>query len=334
MSGPVDPPSLDSSASRDSYASVDDAFVTTRSSRGQSGDVDTISLPPTDRPLPEPSFHGDSYGHDENNAFYSSRDGDVSARITMPFVETPTDGAVVAFPAVPGVPLPSAYSITIEPSRRVARVDGGVQAGGTEYPARRASLADQRLISDDTPADDAPQHSTYDQHYSEGYEYNYGYTGDGYTTYETGQEYEAGLIPAGDSDEVPDIFSLSRHGKVEEVKALLERGVPVNLRDPYGNTILAIACQNGRKRIAKLALRKGADINARNVSVCRNKWCPPRVAVHFFRLVCSQHRGNTPLHFCYQYGYGESLGEYLLEKGADDSIRNEDGLLCYDLAPR
>ena len=33
-------------------------------------------------------------------------------------------------------------------------------------------------------------------------------------------------------------------------------------RDERGNTLLLVAAQNGLKRIAKMLLRKGADINA------------------------------------------------------------------------
>jgi ankyrin repeat protein len=75
----------------------------------------------------------------------------------------------------------------------------------------------------------------------------------------------------------------------------------MNVRDEYGNTILVIACQNGNKRIAKAVLRRGADINARN------------------------YKGNTPLHYCYTYGYGNTLGLYLIQKGADHSIKNNAG---------
>ena len=65
---------------------------------------------------------------------------------------------------------------------------------------------------------------------------------------------------------VDDIFSLARHSRFDAVHDLLLRGVPANVCDQNGNTLLSIACQNGNKRIAKLALRYGADINAVNVS--------------------------------------------------------------------
>ncbi len=79
-----------------------------------------------------------------------------------------------------------------------------------------------------------------------------------------------------DEEDIDDIFRFARHGRVEEIEKLLEKGVPIDVRDVYGNTLLTIACQNGNKRVAKAVLRRGADINARNF------------------------KGNTPLHYCYQ----------------------------------
>ena len=59
------------------------------------------------------------------------------------------------------------------------------------------------------------------------------------------------------------------------------------------------------QRILKLLLRHNADINATNNS------------------------GNTVLHYCFSYG-NEDLANYLIDKGADDSIVNIDGLTCYE----
>mmetsp|Transcript_6042 Transcript_6042/g.12241 ORF Transcript_6042/g.12241 Transcript_6042/m.12241 type:complete len:223 (-) Transcript_6042:159-827(-) len=104
--------------------------------------------------------------------------------------------------------------------------------------------------------------------------------------------------------EFEKIFSKTRHGRHKEVEALLAEGAPVDGQDPYGNTVLHTACQNGNKRIVKACLRRGCDTNAQNI------------------------RGHTPLHFCFAYGYAE-LGGYLMEKGgADESIRNHFGLTC------
>lgn len=120
--------------------------------------------------------------------------------------------------------------------------------------------------------------------------------------FEPEEEEEALAFMEGVSErDVEDIFSYARHGRVEGIERLLDRGIPLNVRDEFGNTILLIACQNGNKRIAKAVLRRGADINARN------------------------HKGNTPLHYCYTYGYGDTLGQYLIQKGADYTIRNNAG---------
>lgn len=91
-------------------------------------------------------------------------------------------------------------------------------------------------------------------------------------------------------EDIENLFSYARHGRCEEIDRQLDQGIPVDIRDEYGNTLLIIACQNGNKRVAKAVLRRGASLNVRN------------------------HKGNTPLHYCYQYGYGETLGQYLISK--------------------
>ena len=66
-----------------------------------------------------------------------------------------------------------------------------------------------------------------------------------------------------------------------------------------------VAAQNGNKRISKLALRRGANINEVNL------------------------QGQTVLHYCFAYGF-EDLATYFLSKGSDDSLMNVDGLTCYE----
>ena len=108
-----------------------------------------------------------------------------------------------------------------------------------------------------------------------------------------------------------------------KVERLLDRGVPVNVRDSFGNTVLCVvrrrlvrpifrgiesfcplfssvtaalrapftslltsqACQNGLKRIAKTCLRRGADINAKNykVRICTHD--DPKNVLLSFRLI-------------------------------------------------
>ena len=94
-----------------------------------------------------------------------------------------------------------------------------------------------------------------------------------------------------------DIFSLARHGRFEELESLFLKGVDPDSKDQFGNTILIVGAQNGNKRIVKLALRYGSQINMFNIM------------------------GNTALHFCNEYNYSQ-LSKYLLSKGALPNIKN------------
>jgi hypothetical protein len=110
------------------------------------------------------------------------------------------------------------------------------------------------------------------------------------------------------AEEFKRLCSLCRHGKFVEVEQMLNRpdwNVPVNHQDPRGNCLLHIAAQNGNRRLVKLCLRRGADINIQNLN------------------------GQTPLHFAFGFGFSD-VGEYLVMKGGDDTIRNRDGLTCYE----
>lgn len=46
-----------------------------------------------------------------------------------------------------------------------------------------------------------------------------------------------------------NIFSLARHGRAGEIEEMLLRGHPVDSKDESGNSILAIGCQNGNKKV-------------------------------------------------------------------------------------
>lgn len=109
------------------------------------------------------------------------------------------------------------------------------------------------------------------------------------------------------ADMVTSAFRLVKSNKFGELEDLLLEGeVDVNMdRDEQGNTLLLAAAQNGLKRIAKLLLRKGADINAVNLN------------------------GNGVLHYCFAYKFKE-LAEYFKSKGADDTLLNVAGLTCYE----
>lgn len=66
-----------------------------------------------------------------------------------------------------------------------------------------------------------------------------------------------------------------------------------------------VAAQNGHKAVIKALLRRGANIDTQNK------------------------KGHTPLHFCFTYGFTD-LGNYLIAKGANDTLTNLAGLTCYE----
>jgi len=106
--------------------------------------------------------------------------------------------------------------------------------------------------------------------------------------------------------DLPTLFSRVRHGRYGDVLKELSLGVPPDTTDTHGNTLLLVACQNGRKKIAKCCLRYNANIDVQNRA------------------------GNSALHFCFMYGH-LALFDYLLEKGANDRLLNGDGKACYEV---
>merc|ERR1711924_198581 len=65
-------------------------------------------------------------------------------------------------------------------------------------------------------------------------------------------------------DRVEAVLSKARNGRHEEGDAALNNSFPVDSRDRLGNTLLMVCAQNGNKKMAKLVLRHGADMNAQN----------------------------------------------------------------------
>lgn len=102
-----------------------------------------------------------------------------------------------------------------------------------------------------------------------------------------------------------DVFSLARHGHIQELRAVLEHGVDPNSKDKQGNTVLIVGAQNGNKAVCKLCLRHGALINMTNCV------------------------GNSALHFAVEFGY-KKLSYYLVQKGANPHIKNIYGFFAKD----
>lgn len=80
---------------------------------------------------------------------------------------------------------------------------------------------------------------------------------------------------AREATQLENLFSLCRNGKYTEIEEFLlspDNNLEIDARDSIGNTLLLVAAQNGNKRISKLALRRGADINVQNVRKLKSLW--------------------------------------------------------------
>jgi len=71
-----------------------------------------------------------------------------------------------------------------------------------------------------------------------------------------------------DDDELTEIahfvFDLARTGDDERLAAYLDGGVPVDLTDADGNTLVMLAAYNGRPSTVRLLAERGADVNRAN----------------------------------------------------------------------
>jgi hypothetical protein len=110
----------------------------------------------------------------------------------------------------------------------------------------------------------------------------------------------------GDVPEKDVVFSQVRHSRLRRLKESLENGFPIETEDEHGNTVLLFAAQNVNKRIIEMLLDRGANVNHQNK------------------------QGNTALHYAMSYDVEGSIGELLIDRGADDTLTNTYGLSPYD----
>jgi hypothetical protein len=60
------------------------------------------------------------------------------------------------------------------------------------------------------------------------------------------------------------MFDLARAGETERLGAYVEAGVPVDLTDASGNTMLMLAAYHGHAATVAMLARKGAEVNRVN----------------------------------------------------------------------
>ncbi len=95
-------------------------------------------------------------------------------------------------------------------------------------------------------------------------------------------------------------LQFARNGNTETLARMIEAGLPIELKDSKGNTLLMLACYNQQATTSRMLLEKGADPDSRN------------------------DRGQTPLGGVAFKGYCNII-ELLLKHGANVNADNGGG---------
>src|SRR5690606_429787 len=120
-------------------------------------------------------------------------------------------------------------------------------------------------------------------------------------------------------------LDFARDGDAEALEAMLSAGLPVNLADLKGNTLLMLAAYNGNVDATRLLLRFGADVDRRN-----NRGQTPLGGVAFkgdleiakilldagADINADNGGGSTPLIYASMFGRGE-MADFLRQRGGN-----------------
>lgn len=95
---------------------------------------------------------------------------------------------------------------------------------------------------------------------------------------------------------IASLFDAARHGDTDLLRSALEAGVPVNLTNNKGDTLLNLACYQEQREAVALLLEHGADTE--------------RVSdMGFTALVCAVFRGNEEItRMLLDAGAGQATG--------------------------
>ena len=133
--------------------------------------------------------------------------------------------------------------------------------------------------------------------------------------------------------EKTQLFNAAYIGNWERVKTLVDRGIDVNAKDKYGQTLLILASYRNDKDIVTLLISKGADTNIHNASGSTPLHCASRRGLYQIAQILIDNNakvnsrdryGRTPLFYSVSSGPKELL-EILLRNGAEINIMDESG---------
>lgn len=101
-------------------------------------------------------------------------------------------------------------------------------------------------------------------------------------------------------------FDMARNGETAKLLALVDQGLPANLADPKGDTLLILACYHGHNELARGLVERGADLGRLN------------------------DKGQSAL-TCAVFRQNEELTRYLLGQGADPRLGPQNALAVTEM---
>lgn len=122
----------------------------------------------------------------------------------------------------------------------------------------------------------------------------------------------------------------ARDGSTELLEGMIRSGLPVNLADAKGNSLLMLAAYNGNEETAKMLLANGADVDRRNdrgqtplggVAFKGYATIARLLVEHGADLNADNGGGTTPATYATLFGRYE-VAEYLQSKGASTGHRS------------
>jgi ankyrin repeat protein len=125
-----------------------------------------------------------------------------------------------------------------------------------------------------------------------------------------------------------------RAGQIEPLAPMLRAGLPVNLSDTKGNSLLMLACYHGHVEIARLLLLYDADVDRRNdrgqtplggVAFKGDTEIVALLLEYGADINADNGRGMTPIMFAAMFGR-DLVVQQLRAHGASLRVRNRFGL--------